>query len=174
MSDSHVMFISAFAGLIVFFVLLHLALGPLLPSPPQWVISLASVFWNLHSQPEKPWVRRARMALARLPSRPRNSGELEGWSWRAVEGDPVMTVRIEEHASDGRRVTGYVTGTPGTLAVVCRARTGFKLVSGWITLTPEGGSPMTLKAGDSLILHPGFCGSWQNETVASLTVDVDL
>jgi uncharacterized cupin superfamily protein len=47
-------------------------------------------------------------------------------------------------------------------------------MQGWITLTPHGGPSMTLKAGDSLVLDPGFTGNWENETAAVLSFEVML
>lgn len=163
-------------GLLVFLALVRWAWGPF-PWPPSLGESpMNSVFRNLHSDPDAdaPWVRRARLALARLPPPPPPSNELPGWSWRPVDREPAMTVRVDDRSSDGRRISGCIIGTPGTLAVTCSARTELRLVQGWITLTPDGSAAMTLRPGDSLLLHPGFSGSWQNDTVAHLGFEVTL
>jgi uncharacterized cupin superfamily protein len=83
-----------------------------------------------------------------------------------------MAVRIDDRSADGRSIKGYIFGSPGTLEVSCSLRTGLSLIDGWITLTPHGAESMTLRAGDSLLLHPGFSGNWRNETVARLNFDV--
>ena len=174
MDKTNVMLTVAGGGLVVFLVLLRWAVGPLLPRLNPSRDPMLSAYWTLYSDPEKPWVGRARNALAKLPPASRISGELEGWSWRPVDRDPAMTVRIDERSSDGRRIRGYIVGTPGMLAVVCSASTDFRLVEGWITLTPDGSPAMTLRAGDSLVIHPGFSGRWQNETMAHLNFEIML
>ena len=172
MDHPYVRLMQVGAGLLVFIGLLRWAWGPLPWGQSPSRNPMNSAFWNLHSDPEKPWVARARRALARMPPPPRLSGQLEGWSWRPVERDPSMTVHVDEHSLDGRRISGHITGTPGVLDVACNLRTDLMLVDGWITLTPEGSPPMTLRKGDSLVLHPGFRGQWQNETVAHLNFEV--
>lgn len=167
MDRSSVILILSVGGLVVFLLVMRLALGPFFSFPVSPILSERT------TEPERAWVPRAHGALARLPVPPRVSDELAGWSWRSVDRDPVMTVRIEDQSPDGR-ISGHITGTPGTLEVACKLRTSLRLMQGWITLTPHGGPSMTLKAGDSLVLHPGFTGDWQNETVAVLNFEVLL
>lgn len=174
MDNNNLMLVVAGGGLFVFLTLLRWAVGPLLPRRDPTRDPMLSAYWNLYTDPEKPWVGRARTALAKLPPPPRLSGELEGWSWQPVDRDPAMTVRIDDRSSDGRRISGYIIGTAGTLAVACSASTDLRIVDGWITLTPDGSPSMTLKAGDSLVLHPGFRGRWQNETLAHVNFQVML
>lgn len=120
------------------------------------------------------WVARANTALGNLPPPPRRLNTLEGWSWRVIERDPSMTVGVHERSPDGKRLEGYIIGTPGTLQVSCRARTRLKLLEGWITLATEDSPPVTLRAGDSLVIDPGFRGQWQNESIAHLNFSIVL
>lgn len=124
MDRTSVLLMMSAGRLVVFLLALRLALGPLLPFPPSQNFT-NSVFWERTSEPERPWVPRAR-------------------------------------ASDARRISGHITGTPGTpgtLEVASSVHTGLRFSEGRITLTPHGGPSMTLKAGDSLALHPGFSGN---------------
>lgn len=123
---------------------------------------------------QRPWVARAHRALGSLRPPPRKFGTLEGWTWRPIERDPNMTVRVRDRSPDGRRLEGYIIGTPGTLQASCRVPTRLKLIDGWMTLTGPDSTPVTLRAGDSLVIEPGFHGSWQNETIAHLHFRVTL
>ncbi len=37
------------------------------------------------------------------------------------------------------------------------------LIEGQITITPDGGTPVTLRPGDAFTVEPGFAGTWTIE-----------
>lgn len=78
---------------------------------------------------------------------------------RIVSGNPVFTTwNVEER--DGLWC-GLWRATPGTWRVsydeweYCRIRSGVSV------LTPDGGAPVTVRAGDAFVLRPGFTGTWE-------------
>lgn len=177
----HVILVLAAAGAVLFLLLLSWALDYKLIEIVElfaWILDrrLADIIRAVHAlstQLKEPWVERAYRALGDLPP-PRRFGTLEGWSWRPVDGDPVMTVRVQDRSPDGRRLEGYIVATHGTLQVACKARTQMRLIEGWITLTAEDGPPMTLRAGDTLVIQSGFRGQWENEGFTHLAFSVTL
>lgn len=78
---------------------------------------------------------------------------------RLIEGDPVFTTwNLEE--SDGL-YCGIWRSTPGTWRVQYDEWEYCRILSGLSILTQDGQPPVTLHAGDSFILRPGFTGTWQ-------------
>lgn len=174
MSQADLMLLLDGGALLVFLAVIRLAWGHLPWFPWTSGDRMNSTYQDRCPDPEEPWVRRARMRLARLPLPPPRSGQLEGWSWRSIERDPVLAVQVDARSDDGRRISGHLTGTPGTLHVTCGVRTDLRIAEGWISLKPDGGPGMSLRAGDSIILHPGFSGDWLNETITHIRFEVTL
>jgi uncharacterized protein len=78
---------------------------------------------------------------------------------RLIAGDPAFTTwNVEER--DGL-YCGVWQATPGKWRVVYEEWEYFHILSGVSVVTPEGGEPSTLRAGDSMILRPGFTGTWE-------------
>ena len=47
------------------------------------------------------------------------------------------------------------------------------IISGVVEITPDGGAPLTFRAGDSFVMKPGFTGVWNTvETVRKIYVTV--
>lgn len=47
------------------------------------------------------------------------------------------------------------------------------ILAGVIEITPDGGAPLTFRAGDSFVMKPGFTGVWKTiETVRKIYVTV--
>lgn len=179
----HVTIILAGLAFCVFLALMRWTFGPFSRDGSFFIDQLnMSLFYDAarnawttsYRGDETPWVTRARDALGKMRPPPRKFLELEGWSWRPIEGDPGMTVRVQDRSSDGRRLKGYIIGTTGTLQAVCRARTQLTLIEGWITLTTEDSPPMTLRSGDNVTIEAGFRGTWQNESFTHLNFTVTL
>lgn len=78
---------------------------------------------------------------------------------RLIEGDPVFTTWNLEEA-DGL-YCGIWRSTPGTWRVQYDEWEYCRILSGLSILTQDGQPPVTLRAGDSFILRPGFRGTWQ-------------
>lgn len=137
-------------------------------------VLIAISFCRQFHQREESWVERANRELGKISLPPRKFGTLEGWSWQPLLRDPNMTVRVQDRSADGKRLQGYIIGTPGTLQVACKARTWLRLLDGWITLTCDGDPPITLRAGDEFVVEPGFRGQWENETFTHLNFGLVL
>lgn len=79
---------------------------------------------------------------------------------RLVSGDPRFTTWNFEEA-DGGIYAGVWQATPGKWRVVYDEWEYFHILAGHSILTEEGREPIHLKAGDSMIVRPGFTGTWE-------------
>ncbi|WP_137158049.1 cupin domain-containing protein [Rhizobium sp. FKL33] len=87
---------------------------------------------------------------------------------RLIAGDPVFTTwNIEE--SEGGLYAGVWRATPGKWKIVYEEWEYFHILEGYSIVTEDGGEPAHLRAGDRLILRPGFVGTW--EVVETTTKD---
>jgi len=78
---------------------------------------------------------------------------------KVVKGDPVHTTwNIEER--DGL-YCGIWQSTPGAWRVSYEEWEYIRILAGHSILTPDGGAPVHLRAGDSYIIRPGFTGVWE-------------
>ncbi|MCM2292156.1 cupin domain-containing protein [Allorhizobium sp. BGMRC 0089] len=78
---------------------------------------------------------------------------------RIVSGAPrFRTWSLEE--ADGL-YAGVWEATPGAWRVSYEEWEYFSILSGHSILTEEGGAPLHLRAGDRLIIRPGFKGIWE-------------
>jgi uncharacterized protein len=57
--------------------------------------------------------------------------------------------------------TGLWQGTPGCWRVRYDEWEYCRVIEGLSLVTPEGGVPITLGPGDSLVIRPGFAGTWE-------------
>ncbi|AOG09823.1 cupin domain-containing protein [Agrobacterium sp. RAC06] len=79
---------------------------------------------------------------------------------RLISGDPrFITWNIEE--ADGGIYAGIWQSTPGKWRIVYDEWEYFHILEGHSVVTEDGGEPVHLKAGDRLILRPGFKGTWE-------------
>ncbi|MGE6739222.1 cupin domain-containing protein [Allorhizobium pseudoryzae] len=79
---------------------------------------------------------------------------------RLISGDPRFTTwNIEE--ADGGLYAGIWQSTPGKWRISYDEWEYFHILDGYSIVTEEGGEPVHLKAGDRLILRPGFKGTWE-------------
>lgn len=79
---------------------------------------------------------------------------------RLISGTPVFTTWNLEEA-DGGVYAGVWQSTPGKWRVVYEEWEYFHILSGRSILTEEGGLALDLKAGDSMVIRPGFVGTWE-------------
>lgn len=78
---------------------------------------------------------------------------------RVIAGDPVHTTwSIEER--DGL-IAGIWESTPGTWRVDYTEWEYCRILSGTSILTEDGQPPVTVRAGESFVLRPGFRGTWE-------------
>lgn len=79
---------------------------------------------------------------------------------RLISGDPVFTSwNIEE--AEGGIYSGVWQSTPGKWRIQYDEWEYFHILEGHSIVTSDEGESFTLKAGDRLILRPGFKGSWE-------------
>jgi uncharacterized cupin superfamily protein len=78
---------------------------------------------------------------------------------KLVAGDPVHTTWNLEEANG--LYCGLWQSTPGTWRVSYAEWEYVYIHSGHSILTGEDGTVAHLRAGDSLIIRPGFAGTWQ-------------
>jgi uncharacterized protein len=78
---------------------------------------------------------------------------------KVLAGDPVHTTWNLEDI-DGL-YCGMWQSTPGTWRVSYEEWEYVHIQSGVSILTEDGGSPVTLRAGDSFVIRPGFVGTWE-------------
>ena len=79
---------------------------------------------------------------------------------RLISGDPQFrTWNLEE--ADGGLYAGIWESTPGKWRIVYDEWEYFNVLSGHSVVTEDGGEPVHLRAGDRMILRPGFKGTWE-------------
>jgi uncharacterized protein len=78
---------------------------------------------------------------------------------KVLSGDPIHTTWSVEDA-DGL-YAGLWQSTPGKWRVSYSEWEYFHILSGYSILTGTDGSVTQLHAGDSLIIRPGFEGTWE-------------
>ncbi len=79
---------------------------------------------------------------------------------RIVDGNPQFrTWNIEE--AEGGIYAGIWEASPGTWKIIYDEWEYFHILDGYSIVTEEGGAPIHLRAGDRMILKPGFKGTWQ-------------
>lgn len=89
---------------------------------------------------------------------------LEGWT--IVAGNPTMKTWVLHTSADGSMISGVWEATPGTYHAVYDGFEFVHLLAGRLTMTPDGGAPVSVKAGDAFVVEADFRGTWQiDETV---------
>lgn len=79
---------------------------------------------------------------------------------RLLSGNPEFrTWNFEE--ADGGIYAGIWEATPGKWRIVYEEWEYFHILSGLSVVTEDGGEAIHLKPGDSMILRPGFKGTWE-------------
>ncbi|MBO3759807.1 cupin domain-containing protein [Ciceribacter sp. L1K22] len=79
---------------------------------------------------------------------------------RLIAGAPqFLTWNLEE--APGGIYAGVWQATPGKWRISYDEWEYFHILEGHSIVTEDGGTPIHLKAGDRLILRPGFNGTWE-------------
>jgi len=79
---------------------------------------------------------------------------------RLISGNPQFTTwNIEE--AEGGVYAGIWQATSGKWKIVYDEWEYFHILEGHSVVTEDGGDPIYLRAGDRLILRPGFKGTWE-------------
>lgn len=82
-----------------------------------------------------------------------------------ISGNPQSTMAILWRSDDGKLYNGVWHCTPGVFMLTSPAET-ICLIEGKVTITPEGGEPTTVSAGDVAFIPEGTAARWEvHETV---------
>jgi uncharacterized protein len=84
--------------------------------------------------------------------------DLDGWVVTA--GTPKMKTWVLNTSAAGDMMSGIWECTKGTYHATYTAYEYVVLIAGRITITPDGGTPVTVQAGDSFVVEPTFKGTW--------------
>lgn len=79
---------------------------------------------------------------------------------RLISGTPEFRTWSFEEAAGGL-YAGIWEATPGKWRIAYDEWEYFHILSGISIVTEDGGAETRLKAGDSMILRPGFKGTWE-------------
>lgn len=101
--------------------------------------------------------------IAKLPGAGANpiTDDLPGWVKR--DGRPTMKTYVLNTTADGSMISGIWEATPGTYHATYSGFEFVHLIEGKITITPDGGAPMTVGPGDAFVVEPTFAGTWKIE-----------
>lgn len=80
---------------------------------------------------------------------------------RILEGTPVWTTAKLYESAEGAMAAGVWTSTVGKWRVDIARWEYMILTEGRCVLTPDGGEPISLGVGDSMVIEPGFVGTWE-------------
>lgn len=79
---------------------------------------------------------------------------------RLISGNPQFrTWNVEE--AEGGLYAGIWEATPGKWRIVYEEWEYFRIIDGHSIVTSDTGETFDLRPGDSLILRPGFEGTWE-------------
>ncbi|MGB7205891.1 MAG: cupin domain-containing protein [Anderseniella sp.] len=101
-----------------------------------------------------------------------DTNTLDGW--KVVEGSPTMKTWACHTNSDGTMVSGIWEATPGTYHATYTAYEFVHMIAGRIIITPDGGTPVTVKAGDAFVVEHDFKGTWKIEEAVRKHFDFKL
>jgi len=87
-----------------------------------------------------------------------STADLEGWI--ITEGSPRMSTLVLHTAADGTMMSGVWECSPGSYHATYTAYEYVVLITGRITITPDGGTPVTVSAGDAFVVEKDFVGTW--------------
>lgn len=90
-----------------------------------------------------------------------STDDLDGWVKTA--GNPQMKTWALHTSSDGSMLSGIWECTKGSYHATYTAYEYVVLIKGRITITPDGGTPVTVNAGDAFVVEADFKGTWTIE-----------
>lgn len=90
-----------------------------------------------------------------------STADLDGWV--VTEGSPKMKTWVLHTSAAGDMASGIWECTVGSYHATYTAYEYVVLIEGRITITPDGGTPVTVKAGDAFVVEPTFKGTWKIE-----------
>ncbi len=90
-----------------------------------------------------------------------STADLDGWVVTA--GTPKMKTWVLHTTADGTMMSGLWECSPGSYHATYTAYEFVHLISGRIVITPDGGTPVTVVAGDAFVVEKDFKGTWKIE-----------
>ena len=99
------------------------------------------------------------------------AGDLDDWGPLAeATGEPMQTSGTTLW-SDGDQEVGVWECTPGPSYWTLETHEAIHILSGRMTVTPDGGQPQDIGPGDCAVFPRGWRGTWQiHETIRKLYV----
>lgn len=93
---------------------------------------------------------------------------------RLISGTPAFRTWAQDDSKGESVRTGVWEATPGVTRSIKGETFEFcHILSGVVEITPDGGTPVVYRAGDSFVMKPGFTGVWTTiETVRKIYVTV--
>ncbi len=88
-----------------------------------------------------------------------SDSDLDGW--KKVAGNPTMKTWVEYTSEDGSTVSGWWSATPGAYHATYTDLEFVHMIEGEIVITPDGGEPVTVTAGDAFVVEKDFVGTWE-------------
>jgi uncharacterized protein len=101
-----------------------------------------------------------------------SSDILDGWV--VVDGNPTMKTWVLHTSEDSQMMSGYWEATPGTYHATYSAYEFVHVIEGKMTITPDGGTPVHIKAGDAFVVEADFKGLWKIEETIRKHFDFKL
>ena len=89
------------------------------------------------------------------------TADLDGWV--VTEGNPSMKTWVLHTSTDGAMVSGIWECSVGSYHATYTAYEYVVLIKGRIVITPDGGTPVTVQAGDAFVVEKDFKGTWKIE-----------
>lgn len=93
---------------------------------------------------------------------------------RLIAGSPEFLTWAMDESQGGKVKSGVWQATPGETRSIKGETFEFcHILEGVAEITPDGGAPVTYRAGDSFVMKPGFTGVWKTiETIRKIYVVV--
>ena len=90
-----------------------------------------------------------------------STADLDGWI--VTEGSPSMKTWALHTSAAGDMVSGIWECAVGSYHATYSAYEYVVLIKGRIVITPDGGTPVTVQAGDAFVVEKDFKGTWKIE-----------
>lgn len=97
--------------------------------------------------------------FVKLPEKAADVIESDLDGWKKVAGEPTMKTWIEYSTDEA--LCGTWEATVGTYEATYTSWEFVHLMQGKIIITPEGGEPYTVAAGDAFVVEKDFKGTWE-------------
>ena len=86
---------------------------------------------------------------------------------KRLRGDPLQSLWLHYSDAAGESHVGTWRSEPGLWRVAYTEQEYCEMLEGVCVLTPDGGAPFTVRAGDRFVVPPGFTGTWEVVETAS-------